>query len=476
MRSKPSAVRAVPARCSVLVLAAGQGTRMNSDRAKVLHEVAGEPMIAHVLRAALAIRPERVIVVIGHQAETVRAAIERFMAERPAGDDIESPSGIRIAYQAEQRGTGHAVMSARSELESLPGDLLLLYGDVPCIEPEVLRELLRRHRNGRAAMTILTTIVEQPAGYGRIVRNRARHFVRIVEERDCSPAQRRIREINSGIYAFRLADLVSALDGLNPQNAQGEFYLTDAAELLLRKRKRVETFRTSDASGLLGINTRQELAQAGATLRARILDRLMSGGVTITDPESTYISAQVEIGQDTVIHPQVILEGPTRIGGSCVIESWSTISRSWIGERVRIRNGSVITDCRLNDDATVGPFAHLRMGAELGRGATVGNFVEVKKSRLGEKTKSMHLSYLGDATIGDRVNVGAGTVTCNYDGRQKHPTVIEDDVRIGSDTMLVAPVTVGRGAITGAGSVVTKDVAAGTLVAGVPAVFKKKVQ
>ncbi|MBI4468976.1 MAG: bifunctional UDP-N-acetylglucosamine diphosphorylase/glucosamine-1-phosphate N-acetyltransferase GlmU [Acidobacteria bacterium] len=463
---------------SVLVLAAGQGTRMKSNRAKVLHEVAGEPMIAHVIRAARSIGPATMIVVVGHQAEAVREAVEESLTDPVpgrSGKPVPVPAPvIHYVHQPDQRGTGHAVMMARAHLQRLKGDLLLLYGDVPCIDGEVLLKLLQEHRRKRASMTVLTAILVDPAGYGRIIRDKTGDLGSIVEERDCTPRQRRVTEINSGIYAFQTGDLLQALDRVEQKNAQGEFYLTDAAAILRRGGKRVGTVRHADAGSLLGINTRQELAQASAVLQTRVLDGLMTEGVTIHDPASTFIDARVTIGPDTVVFPQVIIDGPTTIGRDCVIESWTHISRSSLGNRVHIRNGCMIGESLLDDDVRVGPFAHLRMGVQLEEGATVGNFVEMKKSRLGAGSKSMHLTYLGDATIGARVNIGAGTVTCNYDGKRKHPTFIEDEARIGSDTMLVAPVRIGKGAVTGAGAVVTKDVPPGTLAVGVPAVLKKK--
>lgn len=471
-----------PGPISVLVLAAGLGIRMNSRRAKVLHELCGEPMIAHTLRAVRSVEPNTITIVVGYQADEVRQAVQAAIPDAESSGPAKPVAGgenhpaIRFAVQSEQRGTGHAVMCAREELARITGDLLLIYGDVPLIERETLQSLIDTHRKERAAMSVITTRLANPEGYGRIVRDRGRRLARIVEEKDCGPRERRVTEINTGIYAFRVGDLLGALDRLSNANAQGEFYLTDVAGLLRRRGKKIATLRMESAERLLGINTRQELAGAGARMRARVLDRLMSAGVTIIDPATTYIDARARLGQDTVVHPQVIIEGPSSVGAECIIESWTHIAHSRLGDRVRIRNGCLIADCRLGDDTTVGPFAHLRMDSELERGATVGNFVEMKKSKLGQRSKTMHLTYLGDATIGERVNIGAGTVTCNYDGRRKNPTFIEDDVRIGSDTMLVAPVRVGKGAVTGAGSVVTKDVPPGTLVVGVPATVKKKVE
>lgn len=454
----------------VLILAAGLGTRMKSDRAKVLHQLGGQPLIAHVLRAAAALDPATVTVVVGHQGAEVEAAARRALAGTPISDRL------RFATQAEQRGTGHAVICARSAFENDSGSLLVLYGDVPLIRPSTLEALVNEHLRGEHAGTILTTELASPYGYGRIIRDGERRFSRIVEEKDCTPAEREIREVNPGFYCFRIADLLPALDRLTNSNAQGEYYLTDVPQLLAEKGLRIGTLLHEGAAELQGINTRAELAAAWKQMRREILERLMKEGVTIVDPDSTYIDAEVEIGRDTIIHPQVIIEGRSRIGSGCEINSWSHLIDVEIGDDCRVLNSCRIVESRLAGGNSVGPFAHLRMGAELAEEAVVGNFVEVKKSRLGRRTKSMHLTYLGDATIGERVNIGAGTITCNYDGKRKNETHIEDDVKIGSDTMLVAPVRVGRGAVSGAGAVIIEDVPAESLVAGVPAKVKKRFQ
>jgi bifunctional UDP-N-acetylglucosamine pyrophosphorylase/glucosamine-1-phosphate N-acetyltransferase len=318
--------------------------------------------------------------------------------------------------------------------------------------------------------------MSDPIGYGRIVRNQKGEFVRIVEHRDASPEEQPIQEINTGIYCFQIEPLVSALDRLSPKNAQGEYYLPDVLGILKQDGHRIGSLLHDDPEEVRGINTRVELAEIEARIRRRVLEKLMLSGVTIVDPASTYVSAETAIGPDTIIHPQVIIEGDTHIGQECEIHSWSRIVDSTLGHRVQVKNSCVIVRSHLANDTVVGPFAHFRMDAELGEGSAIGNFVEVKKSKIGRKTKAMHLAYLGDATLGDRVNVGAGTITCNYDGKQKHPTFIEDDVKLGSDTMLVAPVRVGKGSVTGAGAVVTKDVPEKSLAVGVPAVVKKKLE
>lgn len=447
----------------VLILAAGIGTRMKSRRAKVLHHLAGSPLIHHVIRTAIALVPSSVTVVVGHQAGEVERAVREEI------DRLSSPTELHFVTQAQQRGTGHAVLESRNVLERLHGTLLLLSGDVPLVRRSTLQSLLDSHRSGAHQSTVLITDLPNPKGYGRIVRSQSLEFQRIVEEKDATETERAIREINSGIYCFEFQPLLEATVQLTPENAQAEFYLTDALEIIRKAGGSVGLCPHEVPEEVLGINNRRELAEAEALLRRRTLGDLMDSGVTIFDPASTYIAPEVVIGQDSIIHPQVIIEGHCRIGRDCVIQSWSHLKNTTLGDGVLIRNCCVIMDSTLKDQAVAGPFAHLRMGAELGEEAVVGNFVEVKKSKLGRRTKSMHLTYLGDATIGERTNIGAGTVTCNYDGKMKHQTHIGNDVKIGSDTMLVAPVKVGDGATTGAGSVVTKDVPPGSTVVGVPA-------
>ncbi|MGH9768162.1 MAG: bifunctional UDP-N-acetylglucosamine diphosphorylase/glucosamine-1-phosphate N-acetyltransferase GlmU [Blastocatellia bacterium] len=454
---------------NILILAAGLGTRMKSSQAKVLHKIGSGPMIARVLRTAAKLDPENIFVVVGHQAgkveEAARAALSASDAEK-----------LRFVIQAEQRGTGHAVKCASEALKTARGLLLVFYGDTPAVKAETLRKLIAEHERARNAATLITIRIDPPPAYGRIVRDARDNFTKIVEERDCSPGERAITEVNPGFYCFDVPALLDALEKLSPHNAQKEYYLTDVPQLMLEAGLRVGTLFHEDAHELDGINTRAELAAMWKRLRHETIDRLMDNGVTIVDPDSTYIDDSVEIGRDTVIHPQVIIEGDSRIGANCEIHSWSRLANVEIGDECKVLNSCVIVSSKLTARNTVGPFAHLRLHAELAEEAAIGNFVEVKKSRLGRKTKSMHLTYLGDATIGDRVNIGAATVTCNYDGKQKNPTFIEDDVKIGSDTMLVAPVRVGRGSMTGAGSVVTKDVPPDSLVAGVPAQVKKKLK
>jgi bifunctional UDP-N-acetylglucosamine pyrophosphorylase/glucosamine-1-phosphate N-acetyltransferase len=451
---------------NVLVMAAGLGTRMKSRRAKVLHELGGRPLIAHVVRTAASLEPQRIYVVVGHQAEEVEKAAIAEVGELAAG-----------VLQAQQRGTGDAVDSARAQLENSDSLLLVLSGDVPLIKAETLQKLIEHHRATGAACTILSVRLESPAGYGRIIRDAQGNFQRIVEQKDATEEERQVREINSGIYCFETADLFAALRRVEPKNQQGEYYLTDVAEIILASGRKVEVFINNDTREVSGINTRAELAEFENLVRRNAVRRLMTeSGVTFIDPSHVYISPDAQIGCDSIIYPDVTIEGPTVIGEGCVIRSGARITNSRLGDEVVVKDHSIIVDSEIASHCAVGPFAHLRMNAVLEEKATVGNFVEVKKSRLKRGTKAMHLSYLGDATIGERTNIGAGTVTCNYDGVRKHETVIEDDVKIGSDTMLVAPVRVGSRSVTGAGSVVTKDVPPDSLVAGVPAQVKKKLK
>ncbi len=448
----------------VLIMAAGLGTRMKSRKAKVLHEVDGRPLIEHVCRAALQLNPRRIYVVVGHQAAEVEAAVR-------AGVPSELASFVT---QVEQKGTGDAVNAARGALANSESTLLILSGDVPLVRAQTLKRLCDQHRESNAAITILSTRLENPTGYGRIIRDAEDRFVKIVEHKDASEEERATKEINSGFYCFDTRKLFGALEQVKPQNAQGEYYLTDVAGILLLEAEKVEVYLHPDARELSGINTRAELSEFENLVRRRTIRTLMvESGVTFIDPSSAYVSSSAKLGQDCVIHPGVVIEGDTVIGDGCVIRAGSRIANSVVGEHVTIKDHCVIVDSRIDSNASVGPFAHLRMNANVAERAAVGNFVEMKKSKLGKGSKSMHLTYLGDATIGENTNIGAGTITCNYDGRNKHETVIEDNVKIGSDTMLVAPVRVGRGSVTAAGSVVTKDVPPDSLVAGVPAVVKK---
>jgi bifunctional UDP-N-acetylglucosamine pyrophosphorylase/glucosamine-1-phosphate N-acetyltransferase len=440
---------------------------MKSQKAKVLHELDGRPIIVHVIQTARSLQPQKIYVVVGHQAAEVEAAVRAEVSQNEL---------VSFALQAKQRGTGDAVLSARAELENSNSTLLVMSGDVPLVRAETLSKLIEHHNSSNAVCTILSVKLENPTGYGRMVRNDEGRFTRIVEQKDASDDEKQIREVNSGIYCFDTVKLFKALERVQPANQQQEYYLTDAPAILLADGEKIEVFLINDSREVSGINSRAELAEFENLMRRRTVRGLMLDGVTFIDPSHAYISSEARIGRDCVIHPDVVIEGKTVIGEGCVIQSGSRISNSSIGNNVTIKDHCVILDSTVESSCSVGPFAHLRMGAYLEEGSAVGNFVEVKKSRLGRKSKSMHLTYLGDATIGSQTNIGAGTVTCNYDGKNKHPTVIGDNVKIGSDTMLVAPVSVGDGAVTAAGSVVTEDVPPNSLVAGVPAVIKKRLK
>jgi bifunctional UDP-N-acetylglucosamine pyrophosphorylase / glucosamine-1-phosphate N-acetyltransferase len=432
----------------VVILAAGQGTRMKSALPKVLHPIAGLPVIEHVLRTAESVSPATITLVVGHRADVVR--------ERLAG------RGVQFALQEPQLGTAHALQQAEPALTGRTGTLVLLSGDAPFFSPRSLRRLIDTHCGANAAATVVTATAERPDGYGRIVRTDGR-IARIVEERDASPAERQIHEINSGIYAFDLAPLFEALRGIASQNAQGEFDLTDLVGIYRRRKLPVETLLVDNAQEILGINSRTELAEMSGLLRQKKNEEVMAAGVTLVDPATTYIDADVEIGADTVIHPGVVLEGRTRVGSACEIQAHVRISDSTLGDGVTVNNFCLIVGAQVAHGASVGPFAHLRPETVVGEKAKIGNFVELKKTTMGPGSKANHLAYLGDATIGANVNVGAGTITCNYDGVKKYQTVIEDGAFIGSDSQLIAPVTIGKGAYVAAGSSITKDVPAGAL-------------
>ena len=454
-----------PITLDILILAAGMGTRMKSRMAKVLHKLGGRPIIAHVCRTALSLEPRRTQVIIGHQADAVRAAVEHELGKHAAS----------FLIQTEQRGTGDAVMTAQGVLADAKSTVLILSGDVPLVRLETLQTLIDQHLADRASCTLLSVRLENPTGYGRVVRDEAGRFLKIGEQKDATEDERQIKEINAGIYCFDSKKLFHALEQVRPTNSQGEYYLTDVPGILRDAGEHVSLYQHHDAREVSGVNTRAELAEFENLIRRNAVRRLMTdGGVTFIDPSHAYISSEALIGRDCTIHPDVHIEGNTVIGEGCEIQQGSRIKDSRLGDRVTIKDHCLIVDSETADDCAVGPFAHLRMNARLEERAVVGNFVEVKKSQIGRGTKSMHLTYLGDATIGEDTNIGAGTVTCNYDGKYKHATVIGSRVRIGSDTMLIAPVSVGDGAVTAAGSVVTEDVPPDTLVAGVPAKVKKK--
>jgi len=457
-----------PRPLDILILAAGLGTRMRSNLAKVLHRLDDRPLINHVCRTAIALAPRKIYVVIGNQGEEVKNAVLKEVDE----------SHAEFVWQEKQLGTGDAVNAARRFLENEDSTLLILSGDVPMIRPETLAALVQLHHNHRgkgAACTILTVKLNDPTGYGRIVRDEGGLFQKIVEQRDADEQQAEIHEINAGIYCFDTKKLFSALAKVQNHNAQGEYYLTDVPELLRAAGEDIAIYQHRDSQEIEGVNNRVQLAELERQICRRTISRLMLDyGVTFIDPKNVYVNEQAEIGRDTVIYPNVRIEGETVIGDGTTIRSGTRITNSRVGLAVEILDNCVIVDSQIGNECTVGPFAHLRGNSIMEEGAKVGNFVELKKTNLGRDSKANHLTYLGDATIGENTNIGAGTITCNYDGKQKHPTTIGNNVRIGSDTMLVAPVTVGDGAATGAGSVVTKDVEAEALVVGVPARTVKK--
>jgi bifunctional UDP-N-acetylglucosamine pyrophosphorylase/glucosamine-1-phosphate N-acetyltransferase len=430
---------------SVVILAAGEGKRMRSRQPKVLHPLCGRPLIAYPLRAAHALA-DRFVVVAPPDTPTLRQAL--------AAD-------IRVVEQRERLGTGHAVLQAKDECGQ--GTILVLPGDMPLISAETLERLVAHHRATRAAATVLTAIVERPQGYGRVLRQGGR-VKRVVEDRDATDDEKKVAEINTSVYCFEAERLWATLAEVKPDNDQGEYYLTDVIGILNRRGARVEGLPVADPREALGVNDRKQLAVAATVQRERILDRLMENGVTVLDPSTTYIEDTVTLGTDTVVYPHVVIEGASVIGSDCVIGAGCHISRATLGDRVTLKPYCVLTESVVDEDAVLGPFCHLRPESHVGAGAHIGNFVELKKTRLGKGSKANHLAYLGDATVGDGVNVGAGVITCNYDGLDKHPTTIRDEAFIGTNASLVAPITIGAQAYIGAGSTVTRDVPDGALV------------
>lgn len=439
---------------AVVIMAAGKGTRLKSRRPKVLHEIGGRPLLAHVIAAAAQMVPATsIFVIVGHQAEQVREAVRN--------------TGVQFVLQPEQRGTGHAIMCAGPSVEKHQ-NILVLSGDVPLIRPETLTRVRDFHLARKAAMTILTAEPQDPVGYGRVLRTSAtsERVKAIVEQKSLSPAQHKLREINSGIYAFAAKPLFANIDHLSTKNLHQEFYLTDMAAILVRAKAKVIALKADDPTEVLGANTLAELAALDANLRARKCNQLMAEGVSIYRPETCVIDPAVEIGPDTIIEPFVQILGRSRIGSDCCIRSYSVISNSQIADNVQVKPGCILDQANVSSSAILGPYSHLRPGSEIGEGAHIGNFVETKKAKLGKGSKANHLTYLGDAEIGPGVNVGAGTITCNYDGVHKHLTVIEEGAFVGSDSTLVAPIRIGRGAYIGAGSTITDDVPADSLALG----------
>jgi bifunctional UDP-N-acetylglucosamine pyrophosphorylase/glucosamine-1-phosphate N-acetyltransferase len=433
-----------------IILAAGKGTRMKSDLVKVLHPLLGIPMLSYPVELSLKhIKAEKTILVVGHQADKIR---EKFKDPR-----------IHFVLQEEQLGTGHAVLQALPFLQSFNGTVLILCGDVPLVKMETLRSFVDTFWRNESNLSVLTAVVENPSGYGRIIRGPTGWLERIVEEKDGSEDEKLIREINTGIFSIKASFLIDSLKEIGQENAQGEYYLTDLVEIGRKRGMRCSAHMVADPTEVMGINTRADLALANEVLRQEKVMDLMLSGVTIIDPKTAYVDKTVKIGKDTVVHPNCVLEGKTKIGERCVIESNARIVDSLIGDEVLIRSNSVITESKIDNGASVGPFAHLRPLTEIKSKAKIGNFVEVKKSVIGRGTKANHLTYIGDALIGEEANIGAGTITCNYDGYEKHQTIIGDRVFVGSNVELVAPVKVGSRSSIGAGTTVTKDIPEGAL-------------
>ncbi|HEY1802032.1 MAG TPA: bifunctional UDP-N-acetylglucosamine diphosphorylase/glucosamine-1-phosphate N-acetyltransferase GlmU [Terriglobales bacterium] len=454
MSSKQSTRGKQSSSLAIIIMAAGKGTRLKSKHPKVLHEAGGKPLLAHVIATARKIvSPKDIYVIVGHEAAQVQETV--------------SSTGVKFVLQAEQRGTGHAVMVARDAIKAYD-QVIVLSGDAPMIRPQTLERLRDFHAEKNAAMTILTAVLSDPTGYGRVIRKSAASadVQAIVEHKSATAKQQKVREINSGIYAFSMKPLLQYLDKIHSNNAHGEFYLPDMASILGKAKQRVVAIDASNYHEVLGANTRAELAEIDQNMRMAKCGELMAAGATIFYPQSCVIDSDVEIGIDTVIEPYVQLLGKTSIGADCRIRSYSVIHDSTVGDGVSILPGCVIDESSVRDGAILGPYSRLRPGSEICEGARVGNFVETKKARLGKGSKANHLTYLGDAEIGEGVNIGAGTILCNYDGVHKHKTTIEDGVFVGSDSTLVAPVKIGKGAYIAAASCITDDVPADALALG----------
>ncbi|HTS05258.1 MAG TPA: bifunctional UDP-N-acetylglucosamine diphosphorylase/glucosamine-1-phosphate N-acetyltransferase GlmU [Candidatus Eisenbacteria bacterium] len=439
---------------AIAIMAAGKGTRLKSQFPKVLHEVGGRSLLEHVIRAATRlVQPTDVFAIIGYEADRVRAAVER--------------TGVRFVLQPEQKGTGHALMVAREALSAYD-HVVVLSGDAPLISPQTITELRDFHLNQHAAMTLLSAELQDPTGYGRVLRKgpKSSEVRAIVEEKSTSPTQRKIREINSGFYVFDVKELFAHIGELSTENTHGEYYLTDMAEVLRRARQRVVAWKTPTPNEVLGGNTRAELADIDQKMRMAKCKQLMADGVTIFYPATCVIDSDVEVGPDTVIEPYVQLLGTTKVGAASRIRSYSVIHDCEIGDSVTIRQGCILDSSKIATAAIIGPYSHMRPGSEIGEGAHVGNFVETKKIKLGKGSKANHLSYLGDSEIGSGVNIGAGTITCNYDGTNKYKTVIDDGAFIGSDSTLVAPVRIGKRAYVAAASCITNEVPDDSLALG----------
>ncbi len=434
---------------AAVILAAGRGKRMRSKKAKVLHHVAGRPILSYPLEVTEALSGT-IVVVVGHQAESVKGS-------------LKDKAKIKIVMQEQLLGTGDAVKQTKDALADFDGDILILNGDLPLIRIMTIRNVIRAHRQTGSPVTLVTAIMENPAGYGRISRDRNNRLIKIIEETDASEQEKGIREINAGIYLIRKDILFWALGRIGSDNRQGEHYLTDIIGVISRKGEEINTVSVSDPEEVIGINRRADLARSESIMRRRIADLHMQNGVTLIDPANTSIDHEVKIGIDSIIYPYSRIEGRSSIGEDCIIGPHVRIRDTVIGNGVEIKDASVITGSRIESGAVIGPFAHIRPGVLIRKGAKIGNFVEVKNSRIGTGSKANHLSYLGDAKIGNNVNIGAGTITCNYNGKKKYETTIGDGVFVGSDTQFIAPVKIGKGSFIGAGSTITEDVPPGSL-------------
>src|SRR5271168_5146487 len=438
-------------RVAAIILAAGKGTRMRSKRAKVLHELGGEPMIARAVRAVASLEPDPIVIVVGHQAREVEAAV--------------NSSKARFALQEPQRGTGDAARYALAQLPAdFTGNVLITYGDMPAITSATLRAFLEAHRKSGAKLSFISIVLDDPAAYGRVIRDASGKVEKIVEHRDASTAERAIKEINTGCYLVDRGLLRSALEQLKPGNAQGEYYLTDIVAIARARGENVEAWVAKDPAEFAGINTREELANMEAEIRAAVNRKLMASGVTLVDPASAYISEQAAIAPDCVIGPNVQILGACKLGEGVRIDGTAWLSNVTIGPRCHLKLGVRAEDCSIGEESEIGPFANLRAGTELAGHNRIGNFVETKKARLGRGTKASHLSYLGDATIGADTNVGCGVITVNYDGYDKHHTEIGDRCMVGCDTQLVAPVKVGSDVFVASGTTIVREVPDGALV------------
>jgi bifunctional UDP-N-acetylglucosamine pyrophosphorylase/glucosamine-1-phosphate N-acetyltransferase len=438
---------------NIAILAAGLGTRMKSRQAKVLHEAGGKPLLEHVIAAAREIAPaEHIFAIVGHQAERVRSAVRE--------------PGIRFVFQAEQKGTGHALMVCHDAMGGLPGLLVILYGDCPLITPATLRRLVAVQKGSRAAGTIVTGLLDDPTGYGRVLRDEAGNVQAVVEQKAATPEQLAMKESNMGIYCYDAPLFWKHVDEIRPDNPAHEYYLTDMVEIMLRAGRTMQAMPLDDAKEVMGINNRVELAEVDRMFRDRKVRQLMVDGVTIQKPETVTVDMGARIGADTVVEPFAQILGDTAIGENCRIGACAIIRDSQLGNDVHVGPFTVIGSSRLEDGAHAGPFSRLRMGNNVGAGAQVGNFVELKKTRLGARSKALHLAYLGDSEIGENVNIGAGTITCNFDGVNKHATRIADGAFVGSNATLVAPVEIGAGAYVAAASVITEAVPPDALAVG----------